>query len=852
MKHSLYLLLFFTTNLFYSQTVSVNSSNLGCRNTGIVTTSTTGITTPTFQLQLSDGTVIAPVAGNSSAFANNNVFNALSNGVYKVIAKDNVGTLFSSNNITVSDGYTNMVLINNPVTLRCIGDTRPVPISITGGKAPFVYVISNSSTNEVIQTSASINPRTFTFNALPLGSYSVSVTDACGVVVPGTILVNNPTVTVDQLGAGFNLQGYPENCGRARVFTPVGFTKSGVQLTASERALFTYKFKFNGEYYGVDTSGDGFPDLNTNGIALGGFILQNLPIQVTRNDYYNPATRPTIVAFDNCGNSKEFSLILSKDAFQISVDCINGGAIRISLQASLLCVPINYTFTNTTNPAEVFNITQTANGQSFTGFTLGATYNVAYVDGNGNTSSVNYGFSNTTFTIPSSLIINTTASVEKNPDYENFAGVKLSVSNLLYGNPYSFEVTSSNNASIPVGYSGSTTQGGYLTSPVTTPANNWPNGTYTLKIITSCGNSSVTFTVNGFTTPIITGNTLSPICGGFNYVMTGTFNSFSNYKVDIIAGPSNVGLSRSLVSSSASDVFPNLAYGTYTAGVRTNSGTRYMATQTFSYGANGVITVDKTETGGFVCNSGENNGVLAIVASTLSPAPNNVLEYRLSLDGGTTYGAWQTNNTFSGLTDTVYTFQVKDGCGSIITDNSEIGAISSPQVSANYEIICELQTDVVLTLQVNTANAIYSWSGPGINATNQTQRNPVINLNDLSIGVNEYSVTVTSTFCPNSATETTTITKLSSTRPSASTGVALDSKALISTQKKSDYLDKINNGALVLESSNKGFVITRLSTAQLPSGSNAIKGMLVYDKDVNCLKMYNGVIWKCIGKVCPQ
>jgi hypothetical protein len=178
MKQSLYLLLFFTSNLFYSQTVSVVTSNLGCSNTGIVTASTIGITTPSFQLQLSDGTVIAPVAGNSSAFANNNVFNALSNGVYKVIVKNNIGTLFSSATISVSDGYTNMILINNPVTLRCIGDTRPVPISVTGGKAPFIYVLSDSTTDAVIQTSASINPRTFTFNALPLGSYKVSVTDA--------------------------------------------------------------------------------------------------------------------------------------------------------------------------------------------------------------------------------------------------------------------------------------------------------------------------------------------------------------------------------------------------------------------------------------------------------------------------------------------------------------------------------------------------------------------------------------------------------------------------------------------------------------------------------------------------
>ncbi|MFY7884178.1 MAG: hypothetical protein ACOVOV_04965, partial [Dolichospermum sp.] len=451
MKKLFYLFFLMAYQIFFCQTVSVTPSNLGCKNSGIITAVTSGVTSPTFQLQLANGTVIAPVANNNTLFTNSNVFNALTNGTYKVIANDNLGNLFTSPDVVVVDGYTNMSLILNPVSLPCVGATKTVPISLTGGNSPYTYQIKDAS-NVTLETSASTSATSYNFAALPQGTYTVSVTDACGVTDVGTVLVNNPTATVNQLNVYFNVQGYPNNCGKARIFAPGGFTKSGVALTATERSLFTYKIKYNGNLYGVDTSGDGFPDLNTNGIALNAFILQNLPIGVTRNDYYNPATRPTIVVSDQCGNTKEIAINISMDPITATLDCTVGGKVRPTLQASLLCLPVNFTFTNISDPTDVKSFVQTVDGQTFTGLTPGATYNIAYTDSNGNTSAVNYGFGNTQVIVPAATAITATSATSKNVDYENFGKVSVGVSNLVFGDPFTFEVTASNNSSVPIGF----------------------------------------------------------------------------------------------------------------------------------------------------------------------------------------------------------------------------------------------------------------------------------------------------------------------------------------------------------------------------------------------------------------
>lgn len=56
----------------------------------------------------------------------------------------------------------------------------------------------------------------------------------------------------------------------------------------------------------------------------------------------------------------------------------------------------------------------------------------------------------------------------------------------------------------------------------------------------------------------------------------------------------------------------------------------------------------------------------------------------------------------------------------------------------------------------------------------------------------------------------------------------------------------------VLESNTKGFVITRLSTAQVNAITAPQDGMMVYDTTAKCLKVYDGNAWYCFNTpTCP-
>jgi CshA-type fibril repeat protein len=65
--------------------------------------------------------------------------------------------------------------------------------------------------------------------------------------------------------------------------------------------------------------------------------------------------------------------------------------------------------------------------------------------------------------------------------------------------------------------------------------------------------------------------------------------------------------------------------------------------------------------------------------------------------------------------------------------------------------------------------------------------------------------------------------------------------------KRTEWPNDVPNGFIALESKNKGFVITRTTSASIAS---PVEGMLIYDTTDNCFKLYNGTTWNCIAKTC--
>lgn len=68
-------------------------------------------------------------------------------------------------------------------------------------------------------------------------------------------------------------------------------------------------------------------------------------------------------------------------------------------------------------------------------------------------------------------------------------------------------------------------------------------------------------------------------------------------------------------------------------------------------------------------------------------------------------------------------------------------------------------------------------------------------------------------------------------------------------QPDKTWIPTRGNAFIVLESKTKGFVVTRLTTAQIET-LEPVAGMLVYDTTINCLKMYNGTKWGCLDQGC--
>jgi hypothetical protein len=74
-------------------------------------------------------------------------------------------------------------------------------------------------------------------------------------------------------------------------------------------------------------------------------------------------------------------------------------------------------------------------------------------------------------------------------------------------------------------------------------------------------------------------------------------------------------------------------------------------------------------------------------------------------------------------------------------------------------------------------------------------------------------------------------------------------------QKTNDWPENIPNGFLALESKLKGFVITRVQhVSPTPKLGDAVaepkEGMIVYDIQDSCVKLYNGTRWNCIERSC--
>ena len=232
---------------------------------------------------------------------------------------------------------------------------------------------------------------------------------------------------------------------------------------------------------------------------------------------------------------------------------------------------------------------------------------------------------------------------------------------------------------------------------------------------------------------------------------------------------------------------------------------------------------------------------------------NGVRDIRLFATDITSFGITETN--YTDVKRLKYRFNGQSDPG-ILAYNEETFnfflanddfATTNPNTSVSIPVLnndlYNSSNPITLTIYTPPYEGIAVVSGNNIifTAAASTQTNRTVTF--------EYQI-CDATQCDN-AVVTITIPGGYCTKPFNTAASTNTTKVGISTQASaaSSWPLSIPNGFLALESQNKGLVITRTTSAAIPT-ANLVEGMMIYDTADNCIKLYNGSIWRCIQRIC--
>jgi len=781
----------------FSQTVSLTTSSTGCKSSNRITIKPSGFSgTPQFQLlDAATSVVLKPTAGNNFAYSTDSYFDGIPNGTYKIRYKDgNLGTPVVSSSVTVNDGYTNMKLSVSAPNVYCTTDKGTITLSVSGGRAPFSYTLTNGPSGSVTQIENA-------FAGLSAGTnYNFLVTDNCGetVNVQGTFTAQgvyaNQLTTTGQITL---IYADYLNCASppiVRIEEQIMKNAQGVQLTTAERTHISWYINWNGNQYGVDAAGNSaLLTTNTGPLGVGTGLprgqsasgSQTFNDDVHNNMAFLPAPPPlaadpfaatTIfqaVFVDDCGNTKAFGIGRTRNAYsQLNFDVCGATLRAINVDwwgYALSCLPFTHTlYTKDGTNTIVQTFTQTESRQQFTGadianLVVGETYRWEVKDAKG---AIVYSVDRTIE--PRTLGMQ---GISPTPIFAGYSAFSRSLNQTLrvrffqsVSSTTSWTVTSANGGPLATGMLGvSGTLNAFNSTGGTTDmlllsgktGNLWPKGQYTIHFKNDCFEQDISFYSKAYDATL-TSITTTPNCGTFNMVASVTVvddpntpeNTYNKFELVILQAPNTGDIGKTAaVQSDGSAIFGAMNYGAYKIGLRAIGSAAYQTaallnifnTQDVTFNAEDAITIDASLTGGYVCNGGDNNGILTISATGFS-----ALQYAIYNEATSSWTAYQTANTFSGLTNKTYSYRVKDECGNVITRLAQVTIASAPLATINgHPVQAEICLESDIQLDVDVVGATYLWSGPGITAANQNSKNPLITAGVLASGSYTYEVAVT-------------------------------------------------------------------------------------------------------------
>ncbi|PDS22947.1 hypothetical protein B0A77_12045, partial [Flavobacterium branchiophilum] len=208
-------------------------------------------------------------------------------------------------------------------------------------------------------------------------------------------------------------------------------------------------------------------------------------------------------------------------------------------------------------------------------------------------------------------------------------------------------------------------------------------------------------------------------------------------------------------------------------------------------------------------------------------------------------------------TELIYTLKVSNPSSSAIT-NAELmeildgsqefvaGSLVNPFGGTENDYATDLNLLYIsgLTIPANTVNGIISFKVLTKDTSADISNVATITVDpesDCGSANKVYSNELAVTYC-----------SFCTKNPVTGTPDLIGQVGLTTQTKQDNWPESVPNAFLALESSDKGFVITRITTAQRDALATPVEGMLIYNTTLNCIQLYNGTIWNCIERSCNE
>lgn len=417
-------------------------------------------------------------------------------------------------------------------------------------------------------------------------------------------------------------------------------------------------------------------------------------------------------------------------------------------------------------------------------------------------------------------------------------------------------------------------------------------GTYTpyyYRNVTTAGyhpaGSPITVTLNSSSPVTFTTNPSDQsACLGGNAIISTTATNASSYQWQVNTGSSWVNIPNGGVYSGA---LTNTL--TITGAVATMNNYQYRLTATNTCGAlksnAATLTINSATT---IASQPTITQTLCIntTPAYLSVSANGtgILTYQWysntsNANTGGSLISGEINTTLAPPTTSAgtryYYVAVTGNCGIVVSNTATVitnpATVITSQPSPSTQIININTTPASISVTATgTGGLTYNWYrsndgtiGMGTLVQSGTN-NTYFPTTRATVGTDYYYVIVSGT-CQTATSNVVTVLFRNSvcSKPGIG-GMSSDSDIGILTKGSitiNNWPKAVPNGYLVLDSSSKGFVITHVETTTQLSNITPIRGMMVYDKQAGCVKIYRGTSptvnpthtgWVCIEKGCNE